>query len=165
MVLAAAGLSSVEAADYCQSDSTFTEGSSMERQVTLWPPGLRCTYTQPGGRTASKDSGDAVGFIAILAAGLVLVVGRRSHLAFATAAVLGVAGLTQIPLGLVPASGFGWIVGGSIAYSRTRSVPAALIAVAALAVGGILELVGAGPAGWVITLLAVVALPQHEDNA
>jgi hypothetical protein len=159
MVLAAAGLSSVHAADFCNTDTTFERASAVDRTLSLWPPGLKCTSA-----AATKESGDVVGFLAILAAGLILLFVRRSSLALTTAFVFGVAGLTQVPLGLVPALGFGWLIGGYLGFSRTGSTPATLTAVAALGVGALLDVVGAGPAGWVIVLLALIAVPTPYEE-
>ena len=159
MVFAAAGLSSLHGNDFC----TANRANAADNRVALWPPGRECTVARANGSTESEDAGGALGFAAVLAAGLLLVGIRRSRLAVATAAVFGVTGLTALGVPIAPAFGFGWVFGGILAYRFTRSVPATLIAAAALAVGGVLELAGAGAAGWAIVLLALLWVPGPED--
>jgi hypothetical protein len=159
MVLAAAGLSSLAGNDFCNTNRSDA-GTSFKTHVALWPPGRECSVAQTGGGVIERDAGDALGFLAILAAGWLLLGVRRSPLAVATAFVFGMTGLTALGVSLVPAFGFGWMVGGILAYHFTRSVPSTLTAAGALGVGGVLVIAGAGPAGWVITLLALIAVPR-----
>jgi hypothetical protein len=159
MVFAAAGLSSLKGNDFCNTNRS-NSGAAFKTHVALWPPGRECSVPRTGARPQERDAGDAVGFLAILAAGLLLLGVRRSRLAVATAFVFGMTGLTALGVSLVPAFGFGWMVGGILAYQFTRSVPSTLTAVGALAVGGILGIAGAGPAGWVVTLLLLIPFPR-----
>jgi hypothetical protein len=159
MVFAAAGLSSLEGNDFCNTNRTNGE-AAFKTKLVLLPPGRECSVPRTGARPVERKAGDAIGFFAILAAGLLLLGLRRSPLAVATAAVFGMTGLTALGVSLVPAFGFGWMIGGILAYHFTRSVPSTLTAVAALAVGGIFVIAGAGPVGWVITLLALLAVPK-----
>lgn len=159
MVFAAAGLSSLKGNDYCNTNRS-SAGTAFTTRVAWWPPGRECSVPRTGDRPVERDAGDAAGFLAILAAGALLLGLRRSPLAVATAMVFGTTGLTALGVSLVPAFGFGWMVGGILAYHFTRSVPSTLTAVGALAAGGILGIAGAGPAGWVITLLALIAVPR-----
>jgi hypothetical protein len=157
MVFAAAGLSSLKGNDFCNGNQP-AGGPAFKTRVALWPPGRECTVPRAGKPPVTRDAGDALGFAGILAAGLLLLGLRRSPLAVATAAVFGTTGLAALGVGLVPAFGFGWVIGGILAYHFTRSVPSTLTAVGALAVGGILGI--AGPVGWAVTLLALLAVPQ-----
>jgi hypothetical protein len=159
MVFAAAGLSSLKGNDFCNTNRS-NGGAAFKTHVALWPPGRECSVPRTGARPQERDAGDAVGFLAILAAGLLLLAVRRSPLAVATAFVFGMTGLTALGVALVPAFGFGWMIGGILAYQFTRSVPSTLTAVGALALGGVLVIAGAGPAGWVATLLLLIAVPQ-----
>jgi hypothetical protein len=159
MAFAAAGLSSLKGNDFCNTNRA-NAGTAFKTRVALWPPGRECSVPRTGARPLERDAGDAFGFLAILAAGLVLLGVRRSPLAVATAFMFGMTGLTALGVALVPAFGFGWMIGGILAYHFTRSVPSTLTAAAALAAGGILGIAGAGPAGWVITLLLLLAVPR-----
>jgi hypothetical protein len=159
MVFAAAGLSSLKGNDFCNTNRS-NAGTAFESRVDLWPPGRVCSVPRTGARPLERDAGDAVGFVAIVAAGLLLLGVRRSPLAVAIAFLFGMTGLTALGVALVPAFGFGWMVGGILAYHFTRSIPSTLTAAAALAVGGIFGIAGAGPAGWVVTLLLLIAVPQ-----
>ena len=159
MVFAAAGLSSLKGNDFCNTNRS-NAGTAFKTKVVLWPPGRECSVPRTGARPVERTSGDVAGFLAILAAGLLLLGIRRSPLAVATAAVFGTTGLTALGVSLIPAFGFGWMAGGILAYYFTRSVPSTLTAVGALAGAGVLVIAGAGPAGWAITLLALIAVPQ-----
>jgi hypothetical protein len=141
-------------------------GTSAQSSIALWPPGRDCTVRLATGRTASRDAGDAAGFLAILAAGLTLViVHRRSNLALCTAMIFGTTGLTSLVVSQVPAFGFGWMIGGFLAHHLTRSIPSTLTAAAALALGGLLQILGAGPWGWAAVLLALLAVPiPYEER-
>ncbi|MDA0161759.1 hypothetical protein OM076_15910 [Solirubrobacter ginsenosidimutans] len=159
MVFAAAGLSSLKGNDFCNANRT-NGGAAFKTKLVLWPPGRECSVPRTGARPVERKAGDVAGFLAILAAGLLLLGIRRSPLAVATAAIFGMTGLTALGVSLIPAFGFGWMIGGILAYHFTRSVPSTLTAVAALAVGGVFVIAGAGPAGWVITLLSLLAVPK-----
>ena len=89
---------------------------------------------------------------------------RRSPLAVATAFMFGMTGLTALGVSLVPAFGFGWMIGGILAYHFTRSIPSTLTAAGALAVGGILRDRGCGPGGLGDPLLALIAVPRPYDE-
>ena len=93
MVFAAAGLSSLEGNDFC---NTNRDARPSDTSVALWPPGRECSVTVTGGRRHPRDAGDAAGFFAILAAGLLLVGIRRSNLAVMAAAMFGMTGLTAL---------------------------------------------------------------------
>jgi hypothetical protein len=162
MVFAAAGLSSLEGNDFCNIDRG--PGSSTQASVTLWPPGRECTVTATNRRPASRDAGDGAGFLAILAAGLVLVGYRRSNLALCTATSFGLTGLTGLFVPGVAAFGFGWMIGGFIGHQVTRSVPGTLTAAGALGVGGILQIAGAGPWGWAAVLVALCFFPTPYEE-
>jgi hypothetical protein len=160
MVFAAAGLSSLEGNDFCNTKREAAQSISL----ALWPPGRECTIAFPRGRTVTRDAGDAAGFVAILAAGLLLVGIRRSNLAVMVASMFGVAGFIALFLGVVPAFGFGWMIGGIIGFHFTRSIPATLTAAGALLAGGVLQAVGAGPWGWALVLLALIAVPTPYEE-
>ena len=103
MVFAAAGLSAEIDTDPCSDFPGFPEGSGSSSAYQFWPPGVKCTYMAPNGRTAIVlQDGHPVAFFAILAAGLLLVLGRRSKLAIATAFVFGAGGLAGLFLGFLP---------------------------------------------------------------
>jgi hypothetical protein len=163
MVFAAAGLSSLKGNDFCNTNRS-SAGTEFETRVGLWPPGRECSVPRTGRPAVERDAGDAFGFLAILAAGLILLGVRRSKLAVATAFIFGMTGLTALGVALVPAFGFGWMIGGILAYHFTRSIPATLTAAGALAVGGVLVIAGAGPAGWVVTLLLLIAVPRPYEE-
>jgi hypothetical protein len=163
IVFAAAGLSSLEGNDFCNINRG--PGTSAQSSIALWPPGRDCTVTLASGRVASREAGDAAGFLAILAAGLALViVRRRSNLALCTALMFGTTGLTSLVVSQVPAFGFGWMIGGFIGHHLTRSIPGTLTAAGALALGGFLQIVGAGPWGWAAVLLALLAVPTPYEE-
>jgi hypothetical protein len=163
IVFAAAGLSSLEGNDFCNINRG--PGTSAQTALDLWPPGRECTVTLADARVSSRDAGDIAGFLAILAAGLVFVlVRRRSNLALCTAMMFGTTGLTSFFVSQVPAFGFGWMIGGFVGHHLTRSVPGTLTAAGALAVGGILQIVGAGPWGWAAVLLALLAVPTPYEE-
>ena len=65
---------------------------------------------------------------------------------------------------MVPAFGFGWMIGGIIGYHFTRSTIATLTAAGLLAAGGVLQIAGAGPWGWAVVLLAALAIPIPYDE-
>jgi hypothetical protein len=159
MVFAAAGLSSLDANDFCNTPHGGAKRASLE----LWPPGRECSFAS-GDRITVNAPRSGTGFVAILAAGLALVGIRRSKLAFAAAATFGVTGLTALGLAQVPAFGFGWLVGGIIAFHFTRSHPAWMTAAAALAVGGILQIAGLDPWSWAVVLAALIAVPIPYDE-
>jgi hypothetical protein len=162
-VFAAAGLSSLEGNDFCTINRG--PGKSAETALDLWPPGRECTVTLADASVASHDAGDVAGFLAILSAGLVFVIARRrSNLVLCTAMMFGTTGLTSFFVSQVPAFGFGWMIGGFVGHHLTRSVPGTLTAAAALAVGGILQIVGAGPWGWAAVLLALIAVPTPYEE-
>jgi hypothetical protein len=163
MVFAAAGLSSLKGNDFCNTNLSDA-GTAFKTRVALWPPGRECSVPQTGAPALRRDAGDAFGFLAILAAGLLLLGVRRSRLAVATAFMFGMTGLTALGVALVPAFGFGWMIGGILAYHFTRSIPSTLTAAAALALGGVLGIAGAGPAGWVVTLLLLIAVPRPYEE-
>jgi len=160
IVFAAAGLSSLEENDFCN----LNRDAAATTSLTLWPPGRDCAVSEPNGPTVTRDGGDAAGFLAILAAGLLLVGIRRSNLAVTTAAMFGVAGLAMLVLPAVPAFGFGWMIGGIIGFHFTRSIPATLTAAGALLVGGATQVAGAGPWGWALVLLALIVIPVPYDE-
>jgi hypothetical protein len=163
MVFAAAGLSSLDGNDFCNTNRG--PASSTEASIQLWPPGRECTVTVTNARPASRDAGSGAGFVAILAAGLLLVGYRRSNLALCTATIFGLTGLTGLFVSQAPAFGFGWMIGGFIGHHLTRSVPATLTAAGALGAGGVLQVVGAGPWGWVAVLIALSVLPiPYEER-
>lgn len=155
MVFAAAGLSSLEGNGYCNTN----RASAKDTSVAVFPPGRECSVTVTGGGVTARDAGDAAGFFAILAAGLLLVGFRRSDLAVMVASMFGLTGLTALFVAEIPAFGFGWMIGGIIGFQFTRSTTATLIAAALLGAGGILQIAGAGPWGWAIVLLAAIAIP------
>lgn len=159
MVFAAAGLSSLDANDFCNTPHDGVKRAS----VKLWPPGQECSFASGAGIDRSgKRSG--TGFVAILAAGVALVLIRRSKLAFATAATFGITGLTALGVAQVPAFGFGWLVGGIIAFHFTRSHHAWMTAAAALAVGGIGQIANLDPWSWAVVLLALIAVRVPYDE-
>ena len=165
MVLAAAGLSSVVSADYCNSDTTFTPDNRATSELVLWPPGLKCTSTLADGSAVTKRSGNAAGFLAILAAGLLLVFGVAGA---GDRDRGGVRRRRADPARRRPRAG------DRIRVDRrrdrrlrlTHALTATLIAVAALAAGGLLEALGATWVGWTAVLLALAVMPQpppHDD--
>jgi hypothetical protein len=155
MVFAAAGLSSLKGNDFCN----INRASAVDTSVALWPPGRECSVTVTRGHVTTRDAGDAAGFLAILAAGLLLVRLRRSNLAVMVASMFGMTGLTALFVPVAPAFGFGWMIGGIIGFHFTRSIPATLTAAGLLGAGGILEIAGAGAWGWAVVLLASIAIP------
>jgi hypothetical protein len=161
VVFAAAGLSSLRDNDFCNLNRDAATAASL----ALWPPGRECTVASPAGATVTRDGGDAAGFLAILASGLLLVGIRRSNLAVMTATMFGVTGAILLVLPVVPAFGFGWMIGGMLGFHFTRSIPATLTAAGALLAGGVLQLVGAGPWSWALVLLALIAVPiPYEER-
>jgi hypothetical protein len=161
MVCAAAGLSSLQDNDFCN----LNRGTATTISFSAWPPGQACTIAPPKGTPVVRDGGDAAGFLAILGAGLLLIGLRRSDLAVMIASMFGVAGLVLLVLSSIPAFGFGWMIGGIIGFHFTRSVSATLTAAGLLALGGVLELLGAGPWGWTAVLLVAIAIPvPYEDR-
>ena len=160
MVFAAAGLSSLEGNDFCNTN----RASAKDTSVAVFPPGRECSVPVTGGGVTSRDAGDAAGFFAILAAGLLLISYRRSNLAVMVASMFGMTGLTALFVAEIPAFGFGWMIGGIIGYNLTRSTMATLTAAALLAGGGILQIAGAGPWGWAFVLLAAIAIPIPYDE-
>ena len=116
MVFAAAGLSSLKGNDFCNTNRT-NGGAAFKTQLVFFPPGRECSVPRTGAPPVERKAGDAIGFFAILAAGLLLLGIRRSPLAVATAAVFGMTGLTALGVSLVPAFGFGWMIGGILALS------------------------------------------------
>jgi hypothetical protein len=159
MVFAAAGLASFDANDFCNTPHDGAKRASVE----VWPPGRECSFAA-GDTIARSDERSGTGFLAILAAGFALVLIRRSKLAFATAATFGVTGLTALGVAQVPAFGFGWLVGGIIAFHVTRSHAAWMTAAAALAVGGIGQIANLDPWSWAVVLLALIAVPIPYDE-
>jgi hypothetical protein len=162
MVLAAAGLSSLKANDACTTD--HDNATRVASSFSVFPPGHDCTIERSDGSTDVYDGGDLVGFLAILAAGLALVGIRRSKLAFCVAAAFGITGLAGLGVAVVPAFGFGWLVGGILGFHYTRSHQAWMTAAAALAVAGVLHIFDAGPWGWTVVLLGLIAVPVPYDE-
>jgi hypothetical protein len=159
MVFAAAGLSSFDANDFCNTPHDGVKRAS----IKVWPPGRECSFA--AGDTIERSAErSGTGFLAILVAGFALVGIRRSKLAFATAATFGVTGLTALGVAQVPAFGFGWLVGGIIAFHFTRSHAAWMTAAAALAVGGIGQIANLDPWSWAVVLLALIAVPTPYDE-
>jgi hypothetical protein len=78
--------------------------------------------------------------------------------------MFGVAGFIALFLGVVPAFGFGWMIGGIIGFHFTRSIPSTLTAAGALLAGGVLQALGAGPWGWALVLLALIAVPTPYEE-
>jgi len=78
--------------------------------------------------------------------------------------MFGVAGLAMLFLPVVPAFGFGWMIGGIIGYHFTRSTIATLTAAGLFAAGGVLQIAGAGAWGWAAVLLAALAIPIPYDE-
>jgi hypothetical protein len=93
-----------------------------------------------------------------------VIVRRRSSLALCTALMFGTTGLTSLVVSQVPAFGFGWMIGGFVAHHLTRSIPSTLTAAGALAVGGLLQIAGAGSWGWAAVLLALLAVPTPYEE-
>ena len=160
MVFAAAGLSSLEGNDFCNTN----RASAKDTSVAVFPPGRECSVPVTGGGVTSRDAGDAAGFFAILAAGLLLVAYRRSNLAVMVASMFGMTGLTALFVAEIPAFGFGWMIGGIIGFHFTRSIPATLTAAGALLVGGATQVAGAGPWAWALVLLALIVIPVPYDE-
>jgi hypothetical protein len=163
VVFAAAGLSSGTDDDFCSRFPGDVEGTSSSSGLSFWPPGHTCIYTLPDGRTITTDDGNVTAFWAILAAGLLLVLGRRSKLAFATALVFGVGGLTALYVGFLPIVFVAFWLGASLAWLTTRSLLATAIAYAALVVGWLAQFYDDLPAAWVVVLLIVAVLPQRTE--
>jgi hypothetical protein len=160
MVFAAAGLSSLKGNDFCN----VNRASAVETSVALWPPGRECSVRVTRGQVTKRDAGHAAGFLAILAAGLLLVGFRRSNLAVMVSSMFGMTGLTALFVPVAPAFGFGWMIGGIIGFHFTRSIPSTLVAAGALLVGAVLQALGAGPWGWVLVLVALIFLPTPYEE-
>jgi hypothetical protein len=162
MALAAAGLSSLRANDACT--TRHEDAAEVASSFSVFPPGHDCTIARSDGAVERHDGGNLVGFLAILGAGAALVAVRRSKLAFCTAAAFGITGLAGLGVSIVPAFGFGWLVGGILGFHVTRSHLAWMTAAAALAAGGVLHIVGVGWIAWAVVLLALIAVPIPYDE-
>jgi MYXO-CTERM domain-containing protein len=157
MVLAAGGLSSVESDDYCSMNGS---GST----ITLLPPGWHCEpYSGPeASGPPNPDTGNALGFLAILAAGLLLVFRRRTKTAVAVAIVLGVMGAGALFAGFMFAFTACWVLGTFLSLLVTRNVVAAATAALAGMAVGVAELF-AGSVGIAIVLLLLILIPQRAE--
>ena len=144
MVFAAAGLSSLEGNDFCNTN----RASATQTSLAFWPPGRECVDQGLARARPSRDGGDARRLLRDPrrrpAAASAL---RRSH-------SLAVADRVDVRRrradrprrsAVVPAFGFGWMIGGIIGFHFTRSIPSTLTAAGALRRGGVLQIVGAGP--------------------
>lgn len=164
MVFAAAGLSAEIDTDPCSDFPGFPEGSSSSSAYQFWPPGVKCTYTAPNGRTAIVlQDGHPAAFFAILVAGLALVLVRRSKLAIATALVFGAGGLAGLFLGFLPIPLIALWVGVPLALLTTRSLSATAIAFAALAIGWMAQFFDHVPVVYAILLLIIAIVPQQAE--
>jgi hypothetical protein len=162
MAFAAAGLSSLHDNDAC--NTNHSDAAKVSGSFDVFPPGQDCRITRADGSVDTYDGGDLAGFFAILVAGVALVAVRRSKLAFCTAAAFGITGLAGLGISVVPAFGFGWLVGGILGFHYTRSHHAWMTAAAALAAAGLLHIFNAGPWGWTAVLLALIAVPIPYDE-
>jgi hypothetical protein len=162
MVFAAAGLSAETDNDPC-SDFQI-EGSGSGSAYQYWPPGVTCSYSLPDGRTViTHQAGHPTAFFAILAAGLLLVLVRRSKLAIATALMFGAAGLGGFYMGFVQIPFAAFWIGLPLTLLATRSLPATAIASAALAVGWCAQFSDVVPAVYAIVLLLLILIPQRAE--
>ena len=164
MVFAAAGLSAEIDTDPCSDFPGFPEGSSSSSAYQFWPPGVKCTYVAPNGRTAIVlQDGHPVAFFAILAAGLLLVLGRRSKLAIATALIFGAGGLGGFLFGFLQIPFVALWVGVPLALLTTRSLSATAIASVALAIGWMAQFFDHVPVVYAILLLIIAIVPQQAE--
>lgn len=164
MVFAAAGLSTETDNDPCSDFPGFPEGSVSSGDYQFWPPGVKCSYIAPNGRTAIVlQDGHPVAFFAILAAGLALVLVRRSKLAIATALVFGAAGLGGFFLGSLQIPFLALWVGVPLALLTTRSLSATAIAFAALLLGWMAQFYDDLPVAYAIVLLIIAIVPQRTE--
>jgi hypothetical protein len=102
IVFAAVGLAAETGGDPCANNTGEIEdpGSASHQ---YWPPGVTCSYDAPDGQELIvEQNGHIAAVFAILVAGLLLVLGRRSKLAIATAFVFGAGGLAGFYLGFAP---------------------------------------------------------------
>lgn len=137
-VPAATGIAALEDDDYCStnqvSHSAYTEGSELDQETLLVPPGVRCVYTQPDGTVSTAEAASLGEFLPVLAGELVviLVVAWRSprvpaalRLFAVSTLAIGVAGLGGLAGGFIFAGVVGFFIG----------VPLASALAVALAVG------------------------------
>jgi hypothetical protein len=160
LVLGAAGLSSLADDDYCGENypSGFGEGSSYTTSYALWPLGPSCEYSGPDGSTATLKTGQPVGFFgALIVGGVVWWWREQLRAAWAAVLVFAVFGVAALAGGWVLGLLAGALVGVPVAAATTGSVWRALVAGAALAVAGLLWLLGAGMLAFAIPVLALVA--------
>ncbi len=159
MTFAAIGFSpSLSSDDYCGAD-TF--------QQQWWPPGVHCQYapdSERGTGPVEPDTANVGAFFAILAAGLGLVLGRRSQLALGSALVFGIAGFVATLVGGHPLIFFGCFFGALAAYWVTRSIAATVVPLAALIIAFTVQFIVDVPLAWAGALLVLMLLPQRAQQ-
>lgn len=132
LVVGAAGWSAAQPSDFCEfTESYVVEGTSSSGDFSLWPPGWRCVYELPSGRTVSLESGSAGRFVGLLAAELLLamwVARYRTRLpgpvrvAWVTVLGLSVGGMGGLVGGFLFALYAGVVFGIPVAYFAERSL-------------------------------------------
>jgi hypothetical protein len=152
-VVAAAGLTTFESDDYCI-------GASVEYRFT--PPGWHCVSAT--GETTPPDTGNWAAFLAITAAGLVLLA-RRTKVAWATMVYLGVAGGGMFFLGGQAGLGMAFVFGSLLVLLVTRSAVALVVGLIAyfFAVLPWFFSDTAGAVGSTLVLLALALIPQRAE--
>jgi hypothetical protein len=161
LVLGAAGLSSLQADDYCGQNlpTGFGEGTSYSTSYAVWPLGPSCEYTGPHGNTATLKAGEPVGFFgALFVGGVVWWWREQLRAAWAATLVFAVAGVFSLLAGWLLAFCAGLVLGVPLAIRVTGSVRRGLAGGAALVVAGGLWLLGAGLPAFAIPLLVLVLL-------
>ena len=180
-LLGAAGLSSLQADDFCGAYPARTTTSTSE--ISVWPPGWRCVYEAPGARRVIVDAGSVPWFLAALGAELAVGAwalrrrGPPARLAAATTAALATVGA----FGLVGGFGFaftaGVVAGVPLAWlidfafaraeggrrSRRRSLETALAAGLAVFAAAVLSSLTSAVAAAIVAVAAVAltgALPH-----
>jgi hypothetical protein len=165
LVVAATGLSSIAPEDYC-----FSRGPAVSEEfdgtssapITWWPPGQQCRYETATGEVTTENLG-SVGEFAIVLAGGVLAVFRRSRYTWSSLIVLAIAGLVSLNFGF-QAAFMALILGGSVALVATRSVIAAVTAVGVFVVGSIPYFWNGSTLGWAV-LLGIVSFADRILDA
>lgn len=156
VALAAAGLPSMVGEDECATARSLEEGTSWSWDVSWWPPGGTCEYSDG----TTFEAGTVGGFLLVLAGGALLLV-RRNAETLATAIVFGLSGVTAwlvgVPLGFVPA-----VV---IALLVTRSWRATVVAAGAFVLAAFLWFfVGDWAWPWAAAMAVVGVAALHNGS-
>lgn len=119
-VPAATGIAALEDDDYCSTTQiSYADGSELDQETSLLPPGWRCVYTQPEGKVSAAEAASTGEFLSVLAVELLVIllvawdsprVPAALRLSAASILAIGVAGLGGLLGGFI----FAGIVGAFI---------------------------------------------------